>query len=113
MATVADYINQLVVTVKKLPHEKVASVLDYARFLEWQERWQAMQEEAQLRVPPWWREEPRLAVRERLAEWDRANEEAGIRSEDDLTLDDEIREEVLIELYGEVAEDLLRRERPV
>jgi hypothetical protein len=31
-------VEQLMVTIERLPPEKVASLLDYARFLDWQEQ---------------------------------------------------------------------------
>ena len=96
-------VEQLVATVERLPSEKVASLLDYARFLEWQEQSRAYPgEKFYRRIRPDGTEElvpeskmspGELVLRDSVLAWGEWAQEQGLTEEDfEATLDEELNE---------------------
>lgn len=96
-------VEQLVATIKRLSSEKIASLLDYARFLEWQEQCRAYPgEKLYRRIRPDGTEElvpeskmppGELALRGSVLAWGEWAQEQGLTEEDfEATLDEELNE---------------------
>lgn len=96
-------IEQLMATIERLPLEKVASLLDYAHFLEWQEQSKAYPgEKLYRRIRPDGTEElvpeskmpsGELSLRESVLAWGEWAQEQGLTEEDfEATLDEELDE---------------------
>lgn len=116
-------IEQLMATIERLPPEKVASLLDYARFLEWQEQNKVYPgEKLYRRIKPDGTEElvpeskmspGELALRDSVLAWGEWARERGLTEEDfEATVDeglDEIRKERFAREYGQATKGLSGR----
>ena len=113
-------VEQLMATIERLSSEKVASLLDYARFLEWLEQSRAYPgEKFYRRIRPDGTEElvperkmpaGELALRDSVLAWGEWAQEQGLTEEDfEATLDEELNEikkERFARKYGQTAKSL-------
>lgn len=116
-------VEQLMATIERLPSEKVASLLDYARFLEWQEQSRAYPGEKFYRrirpdgieelVPESKMSPGELVLRDSVLAWGEWAQEQGLTEEEfEATLSeelDEIKKEQFARKYGQATKGLSGR----